>query len=416
MSPRRVTLTKAATVPPRRARWLYDGRVPLGTVSILAGEPGLGKSTLLSDLAAGVSKGTLPGDLTHNPAGVLIASAEDDPAATLVPRLMAAEADLERVHFVTLRVEADGQDTPGALTLPDDVPALLEEARSVGARLLVLDPVVAYLDGQINAHRDQHVRRVLAPLAEHAARMNLAVLAVLHLNKTSGGTALNRVGGSVGFGGAARSVLLLARDPEDPEGDRGPSRVLAHVKCNLGPKAESLLGRVVAHEVQTPEGPASVGRWQVVGRSDHAADDLVDPEGETPSAREEAAAFLREQLDAGPVAARAILARARDAGISERTLKRAKKQIGAVSEKGEDGWSWVLPPDNPIGTLGTVGTLESVKGAKGAKETTPARVATLADTLGGEGAAVDAIRDAFAATELDVPPVNAICWDLGGAP
>jgi len=165
VSERAVLLRPAADVEPESPRWWWQGRIPLGSVSLLAGREGLGKSTVSTELGAQATRGELTGDLHGKPAHVVYASAEDSPETTIVPRLLAAGADLDRVSLLEVVYRDDGAELPGALTLPDDTPALADAVREADARLLVLDPLVSYLPGEVNAHRDQHVRRVLAPLA-----------------------------------------------------------------------------------------------------------------------------------------------------------------------------------------------------------------------------------------------------------
>ena len=152
-----IALRSAADVLPQSPRFAWDQRVPMGTVSLLAGREGLGKSTVAVKLAARITRGVLPGDLYGEPAHVVLASAEDSPQHTLVPRLMSAGADLGRVSFVEAFL-CEEEEIPGTLSLPDDLHELEAECREVGARLLVVDPIVSYLPTKINAHRDQHVR------------------------------------------------------------------------------------------------------------------------------------------------------------------------------------------------------------------------------------------------------------------
>jgi AAA domain len=215
----------ASSVEREVVEWLWSGRVPLGSVSLLVGDPGLGKSLLACALAARV---------TREGGFALIATAEVSLAATVRPRLEAAQADLERVAFVAMQAD-DG--LPIGLSLPDDVGELEQLVQDNCASLLVVDPRTAHLPADVNSWRDQSVRLALAPLHGLAERQRCAVVVIAHLNKALSVEPLRRIGGSVGIPAAARSVLLLARDPDD--GDN--RRVLAHVKCNVGPPAASLL-------------------------------------------------------------------------------------------------------------------------------------------------------------------------------
>src|SRR5712692_3987133 len=166
--------------------------------------------------------------------GVLVLSAEDGAADTIVPRLIAAEAYLPLVRILETVPCADGERQP---EIPTDLGLIDRVARQICAKLIILDPIVAFLAGSANAHRDQDVRRVLAPLAAMAQSTGAAVLVIRHLNKTLGDNPLYRGGGSIAFIGAARSGLLAAPDPDD---ESGSARILASTKCNLGPRPESL--------------------------------------------------------------------------------------------------------------------------------------------------------------------------------
>ena len=227
---RQLVLRVMADVEPESVRWAWRGRIVLGMLNVVVGEPGLGKSTLVYELAAKLSRGDLDGDLYMQPANVLVVTYEDHIASVVRPRLEAAGADLERVQEIG--VKQDG--TEDLLTLPGDVELIRQAIERTEARLLTVDPIVASLAEDINSHKDHDVRRVLAPLSQLAERYGVAVVVVMHVNKSTAKQFFQRVGASVGFTGAARSMLLVARDPDDPDGERGLRRVLAHGKCNVG--------------------------------------------------------------------------------------------------------------------------------------------------------------------------------------
>jgi hypothetical protein len=367
MSARNLHLVSALTIAPRRARFLWDGRIPLGNVTIVAGAPGLGKTTLLKNLGAAATRGTLAGDLDGEPTSVIYASAEDSPETTLLPRHLAHGGDPAKLYFVEVALE---DKTPDALTLPDDVQELGRLAGVARARLLVLDPVVAYMPHEINSHKDQHVRRVLHPLALMAAELDLAVVAVMHLNKGDGHEILNRIGGSVGFGGAARSVLYFTRDPDDPDGERGQQRIIAHPKCNVGPEMPSLNAQIEPAVIHDHQGePMGTSRLVLGDASDYTARDLLangSVGGEEATARGEAKAMLVDELADGPRRVAELKHAAEAAGISWPTVERAKKQLKVRARKAADHWSWELPeqghhPISPPDGLDGVDGLEGVK-------------------------------------------------------
>jgi len=293
---RQLRFTAASTIRPERTRWLWRDRVPLGAVTLLAGKQGLGKSTLTVELAARLSRGELPGDLRGSRAGTLVVSYEDAPSSTISPRLRAAEADLARVHIVTAEVEG----VPDLVALPVDLDELGRAARLHQARLLVVDPLVAALPaGELNAHRDQDVRRALAPLGQLAEEHDLAVVALIHFNKAQGTDAVARVSGSTGFTAAARSVLAFGADPEDPDGEEGPARVLAHAKSNLGPRAASVRCRLEGREIEgLDRSRIETSRLVVGNECETCASDLLAPVADR-SRADAAADFLERELASG---------------------------------------------------------------------------------------------------------------------
>lgn len=317
-----------------RVEWLIPGRVPLGALTLLVGDPGLGKSLLTCAWA---------GDVSNRGRDALLVTAEDAIAATVRPRLEAVGADLGRVHAV----EVTREGVEDGLRLPDDIDKLDRLVADHRAQLVVVDPLMAHLPENVNSWRDQSVRRALAPLHRLAEAHGCAVVVVAHLNKAAGTDPLYRVGGSIGIGGAARSVILLARDPDDPEDDKGVRRVLAHVKCNIAPLAPSLAYRV---EPMLLGGDERVATARLVehGESGATSAQLLSrrEEDEAP-ARTEAEAFLRAVLNEGPHAVKEIERQADEAGIAWRTVERAKSNLGVRSRKAEGTrtgpWVWVLP-------------------------------------------------------------------------
>lgn len=330
----------ASDVEAEPIEWLWDRRVPLGELTILDGDPGTGKSTLLAAVAAHLTTGRGLPDHTGEPmgGGVVYVTTEDSPARTIRPRLDAAGADLRRVLLVPTVPDEEGEPRP--LMLPEDVPLLEEAIRRVGARLVVIDPLMAHLGSSINAHRDSDVRRALAPLADLAHREGAAVVVVRHLNKSGGASAIYRGGGSIGIIGAARVGLLLGEHPEDEE-----TRVLAPVKNNLAvfPPAQQF-----ALE-QAPE--QDVARVEWLDTCTLTADDLLrdgSGRGRPDGKKEEARDFLRDILADGPVPQAEVTEKADEQGIATRTLKRAKEALDVESEKqGLDGpWLWRLPDNS----------------------------------------------------------------------
>ncbi|MHB8160593.1 MAG: AAA family ATPase [Thermoleophilia bacterium] len=325
-------------VQPERVSWFWQGYIPLGKLTVLDGDPGLGKSTLALNVAARVSRGhAMPdGSGGGEPAGVVILSAEDGLGDTIRPRLEAAGADLSRIVALPACPDSEGGEEHPPV-LPDDLGWIEKAIERVDAKLVIIDPLMAFLSGQTNSHRDQDIRRVLARMAALAEGTGAAILVIRHLNKTAGGNPLYRGGGSIGIIGAARSGLLVARDPEQEQD--GERRVLASTKSNLGPMPASL-----SFHLEQAENDASRVLWD--GASSYDASALLAQADDTErGALEEAIEFLEDELAGGPVAVREIKRLAREAGISEKTLQRAKtaRKVEGHKQGMHQGWIWELP-------------------------------------------------------------------------
>jgi hypothetical protein len=337
-----------AEVRAEAVRWLWRGYVPLGKLTILDGDPGLGKSAVTLDLAARVTRGDVMPDGSRGdldaPADVVLLCAEDGLADTIRPRLEAAGADLERiVSFLSVRTGIDRR----LVALPTDCKRLARTVAERQARVVIVDPLMAYLDASVNAHRDQDVRRTLAPLVRIAEELGVAMLVVRHLTKMADASPLYRGGGSIGIIGAARSGLVVAADPDDPTNRR---RVLATVKGNLAAPAPALAYHL---EEETVGAEAAIATVRVVweGPVPQTAATLlaVRPPG-SGTALADALDLLRDVLAEGPVAALEVRAAAERAEISYATLRRAKDALGIVARKArtpDGGWLWALPAEAP---------------------------------------------------------------------
>lgn len=328
-------------VQEEEVEWLWEGRIPLGKITVLDGDPGLGKSAFTTDLGARVSVGRDFPDGSECPGGgVVLLNAEDGLADTIRPRLDAAGGNPSKVLALAEIPDERNPEQDRVLSLPEDIRIIEEGIRRVEAKLVIIDPLMAFLGGDTNAHKDQDIRRALASLKSMAERTGVAVLLVRHLNKGASGNPLYRGGGSIGIIGAARSGLIIASDPNDPDEKR---RVLAGSKNNLAEMSNSVMFRVVT----AANGAARV-EW--LGQSELGARDLVKAplDEEEKTALDEAADFLQEELSDGPMAAKFIKKSARENGIAEKTLYRAKTHLKIKSEKETYGWTWALP-DNQDG-------------------------------------------------------------------
>jgi putative DNA primase/helicase len=311
-------------------------------LSLLVGRPGLGKTTFAIEIAARITRGWLEGDLYQHPATVLIASLEDAIANTLIPRLIVADADRERVQFVACRKQGESLD------LTRHLPEIESMAGEYDARFLIIDPLVAAMpvSAGISSHKDQDVRSVLAPLASLSERRDAAVLTNMHFAK-SAVDALMGVGGSVGFVGAARSLLVFGPDPRDQRGEDGPTRILGHRKCNVGLRMQSRECRVLGETVTADSGDAiATSRVYIGDQVDVSADALVKAPDRKVSPRVQAETFLRHVLADGPMKATEVFSLAEDEGISDKTLRRAKSDLGVNVFRAENVWWWELPKDD----------------------------------------------------------------------
>jgi AAA domain/Bifunctional DNA primase/polymerase, N-terminal/Primase C terminal 1 (PriCT-1) len=361
-------LTILDTVVSKKIEWLWPQYIPRGKVSLLDGDPGTGKSNLTVDLAARITAGrAMPDGSPGHAGGVVLLSAEDDPADTIKPRLDAAGADTTRVVLLSAIRGEDGNRSP---ELPLDLPYLETAIASVNAVLVIVDPLMAFLGSRVDSYRDQDVRRALMPLKELAERTGAAVLVVRHLNKKAGGSPIYRGGGSIGIIGAARAGLLVGKDPSDPG-----RRVLAVSKNNLAPEASSL-----GFQLVEAENGASAVEW--LGGVDHTAEAILAESigEEARSALAEAVEFLRDELAEGPVESKQIQRDAQANGITLRTLDRAKARLSVEAKKRsfKSGWDWTLrrapsPPSAEVGALRETwrpsGNFHPNSAAKSAKNT-----------------------------------------------
>jgi AAA domain len=287
-------------------------------------------------LAAALTRGELAGCRRGRPSRVMFATSEDAWEFTMIPRLMAAGADLAMIG----RVQVDDAGTIDGLCLPLDAAGLGVYMGSHDIALLVLDPLTSAMDGRIDAHRDREVRTALEPLGRIAQDTGAAVVGLVHLGKSTTADPVNLILGSRAFTAVARVALVAVRDPDDED-----ANVLSVEKSNLGRiDVPALTYRIDGAEIMTDEGPAGAGLLVWTGETDRRVRDIMaDRDGEH-SDRDEAARWLRQLLDGGPVKANDVYSAADAAGLSKDRAKRAKKKIHAVAGKaGMDGpWYWAL--------------------------------------------------------------------------
>ncbi len=305
--------------------WLLYPFIPYGKITIVQGDPGEGKTTLLIQIIARLTRGLNVFDMdededyvfeSNKPQNVIYQTAEDGLGDTIKPRLLAADADCKYVHVI------DESEMP--LTMLD---ARLEAAIiRTKARLVVLDPIQGYIGADVDMHKANEIRPVMKRLSVIAQKYNCAIVLIGHMNKNSSGKSSYRGLGSIDISAAARSVLLVGRIKDKPQ-----MRVVCHVKSSLAPE-----GRSLCFELDKDNGFI----WR--GQCDITADELLSGP-KTNFKITDAKAFLLEILSKNPTAQSIIDAEARLKGIKEKTLRNAKKELNVKSMKSGDQWYWMLP-------------------------------------------------------------------------
>lgn len=344
-----VSLTSAVDIRPEPIRWLWEGYLAAGKLVLLAGPAGVSKTTIALLLAAILSRAGIWPDGSRAPLGdVLIWSGEDDPADTLVPRLLAAGADLARIKFISATVEEGGERRP--FDPATDVPALRRAMVGGEVKLLIVDPVVSAVAG--DSHKNTEVRRALQPLVELALATGVCVLGITHFSKgTQGRDPLERVTGSIAFGALARVVIACSKDGSEEAGEH--DRLFVRTKSNIGPDGGGW--RYAVEQVAVPGhvglfasrctwgDPLEGSARELLAR----AESVSDPE--EADALGTATDFLRDLLADGPVPAKLVKADGDAAGHAWRTLHRAADRLGVerVKEGMRGGWTWTLAPKMP---------------------------------------------------------------------
>jgi putative DNA primase/helicase len=316
---------------PKPISWLSPGRLALGKLSILDGNPEMGKSLLTLDVCARLTTGRplWSEQDGRDPVDVVILSSEDSNADTVLPRLQTLGADLDRVHYW------DCAEDERMFRLPTNLDALDDLLSRTAARFLVIDPIVAFLEPSVQISNDQSVRQALEPLRILAERRMCAVTMVRHLNKSGTSQAMYRGNGSIGFLAACRVGWLVANDPLDPK-----RKVLAQVKNNLAPPQPSLAYEIVKDETGLPR-----VRW--LGSSSWSADQLLASRLPHLGPLELAREFLLDFLASGPRTSREVEVAAKKCRFSQSTLYRARTELKVTCQRGWIGDEfisfWCLP-------------------------------------------------------------------------
>lgn len=311
----------------KEVEWLWYPYIPYGKITIIEGDPGEGKTTLVLKLAAALSRGLpLPcdDDKEYEPIHIIYQTAEDGIEDTIKPRLEKAGADCSMIRVI--------DETDKELSMTDD---RLEQAIiETGARLIILDPIQAYIGATVDMHRANEIRPVLKHLGIIAEKHNCAIILIGHMNKASGSKSTYRGLGSIDIQATARSVLLVARLRDKPN-----IRIMAHDKSSLAPA-----GDAIGFEMTEDNGMVCIGPYDIT------IDELLSGnEGRRKKKLDIAENFIKEYFGSNKVIpSNEIMMEAAKRSIKRNTLLSAKKKLGITSdkEKAEDGtiyWTWIMP-------------------------------------------------------------------------
>lgn len=311
----------------KEVEWLWYPYIPYGKITIIEGDPGEGKTTLVLKLAAALSMGLpLPcdDDKEYEPIHIIYQTAEDGIEDTIKPRLEKAGADCSMIRVI--------DETDKELSMTDD---RLEQAIiETGARLIILDPIQAYIGATVDMHRANEIRPVLKHLGIIAEKHNCAIILIGHMNKASGSKSTYRGLGSIDIQATARSVLLVVRLRDKPN-----IRIMAHDKSSLAPA-----GDAIGFEMTEDNGMVCIGPYDIT------IDELLSGnEGRGKKKLDIAENFIKEYFGTNKVIpSNEIMMEAAKRSIKRNTLLSAKKKLGITSdkEKAEDGtiyWTWIMP-------------------------------------------------------------------------
>ena len=332
------------SVTPEPVRWLWPGRIPLGMFVLIAGQPGVGKTTISHSIAAILTTGgKWPFSEHHaDPGRVVILTAEDDPVYTLAPRLIAAGANRKRVELLKSVAKLQNDHAVDApLLLSEDMHQLDGVLKAYpDTRLLILDPLSAYL-GVKDSHRDADVRQVLSPLTDLAARHGVTIMGITHLSKAAGNSAMARFMGSTGIIAAARAAFLVTEHEEQ--------LMMLPVKNNVAPKQGGLTYKIVSKTIERGIVTSCI-EW--TGLTDINADEALNQQRPSAPKMTEAMEFLETQLSHGPTLQKHIEKAADRNGIAWASVRRAKTQLEIKSHKDDfgGGWKWYTPEQHALKT------------------------------------------------------------------
>lgn len=330
---RRINLVPASSVRTERVEWLIEDWVPSGSLILLAGREGLGKSTIACGIAAQATRG----ELNAPPMNVAYLNTEDSRSMTVKPRLEAAGANMERVFFIDVTTDEGNR---GALTLPGDTGLLARELAAAGVGLVILDAAKSAMHSSLDGYRDDDVRRFLEPLAAMCEEHNITVIGLVHFGKRESNDPGKLILGSVAWSQIARSVLSVAVDEDG-------TLVVTNTKGNLARGQVSREARIESTTIGTDDGRTTdVGLIVWGDKTRVSAADLLASRDDQDDDRDEISAVVLDYLasQGGSAPAGDVLKAARAAGLSDNAVKKARKRIGVKTEKSgmSGGWVWTI--------------------------------------------------------------------------
>ena len=342
---RQASVEWASSIQPRKQVWLWENRIPIGTASALAGRGGTGKTTYALHLVAQLSRGLLPGKYFGSPRPSLIWSGEDSWDKVIVPRAIAAGADLNKVGRLAVASYADGETLEVTPKLPLDTGTICDAVRQTGAVLVIVDPIASTMSGDLN--READVRAAVDALARVAEETGAVMMFVRHFGK-GGGNASDKMSGSHAFRDAVRSVFLFAEDDDQV--------IVSQDKGNYAPRGEeSFAFRLETAIVPTEDGPTEVARVVDLGSSDVSVGDVINrADRDELDDRHDIDRWLTEFIGNGSIRATEVYSAADAAGYSKDQAKRSKKRLSIQALREGDGpWLWKMStPTDPPETKG----------------------------------------------------------------